>query len=318
MIQEMFMKFRFRHFVSPIRCFSLPAVVFLILAGTATAQDLEPRSFSQAPVGMNFAALTYGYASGEVLFDQAVPITEATGRVSNVVAAYVRTLGVFGASAKFAAILPYAWGHWQGLLNGDYASTSRSGFADPRLQLSVNFLGAPAIKMSEMKTYTHNTVVGASLQVVVPLGQYKPEKLINLGQNRWAFRPRLGVSQKMGAWTLEAMGSVWLFTENPDFYGGSKVTQDPLWSVQADVIHQFPSGIWFGVGAGISRGGKTASDGVYGNTYKKNTRWAALISYPLARRHSVKLIYIDGLSTRLGADFDQISITYQMRWGGEK
>jgi len=313
----MLMKLRFRSgflFFRPL----LPVLAILTMAGTAIAQDLEPRSFSQTPVSMNFVSMTYGYSIGEVLFDQAVPITDANGRVSNVVTAYVRTFGFFGASAKLAAVVPYAWGHWQGFLDGDYASTSRSGFADPRLQLSVNFLGAPAIKMSEMRTYKNNTVVGASLQVVVPLGQYSPEKLINLGQNRWAFRPRLGVSQKVGRWALEAMGSVWLYTENPDFYGGSKVTQDPLWAFQANVIHSFPSGIWFGVGAGFSRGGKTASDGVYGNTYKKNTRWAALISYPLARRHSVKVIYIDGLSTRLGADFDQVSISYLFRWGGEK
>jgi len=311
------MKFRFRSGSLIFRPF-LSILAIVVMAGTSTAQDLEPRSFSQAPVGMNFMSLTYGYSVGDVLFDQAVPITEAGGRVNNVAAAYVRTLGFFGASAKFAAIMPYAWGYWSGLLDGDFADTSRSGFGDPRLQLSVNFLGAPAIKMSEMKTYTNNTVVGGSLQVVVPLGQYNPEKLINLGQNRWAFRPRLGLSHRTGRWTLEAMGSVWLYTGNPDFFGGSRVTQDPLWAVQANVIHSFPSGIWFGVGAGFSRGGKTASDGVYGNTYKKSTRWAALISYPLARRHSVKVIYIDGLSTRLGSDFDQVSISYLMRWGGEQ
>ncbi len=289
----------------------------LLLAATAGAQDLEPRSFSQAPVGMNFAALAYGHATGEVLFDQAVSITDATGRVNSLAAAYVRTLSVFGASAKVQAVLPYAWGHWSGLLDGKYASTNRSGFSDPRVQLSVNFVGAPAIKMSEMKTYTKSTVVGASLQVLIPLGQYKPEKLINLGQNRWGFRPRVGVSHKVRGWTLEAMGSVWLYTENPDFYGGKKVTQDPLWSFQGNVIHQFPSGLWAGVGAGISRGGKTTSDGVYGDNYKKNTRWAAIFSYPLTRTHSVKLVYVDGLRTRLGSNFDQITVSYQIRWGGE-
>jgi len=314
MIQKMFQVHPFR---SPVCGLLVPVAVFLVMAGTAVAQDLEPRSFSQAPVGMNFVALNYGYASGEVLFDQAVPITEAHGRVNTLAAAYVRTLSVFGASAKLTGIIPYAWGHWQGLLDGEYASTSRTGLADPRVQLAVNFVGAPAIKMSQMRTYTNNTVAGASLQVVVPVGQYKPEKLINLGQNRWAFRPRVGISHKTHGLTLEAMGSVWLFTENPDFYGGAKVTQDPLWSFQANIIHQFPSRLWFGLGAGFSRGGKTASDGVYGDSYKKNTRWAAIFSYPLALRHSVKLIYIDGLRTRLGSNFDQISVSYQFRWGGE-
>lgn len=293
------------------------ATAFVLLAGTAGAQDLEPRSFSQTPVGMNFAGLAYGYATGDVLFDQAVPITEATGRVSSLAAAYVRSLNFFGASGKLQAVLPYAWGHWSGLLDGDYVDTNRSGFSDPRVMLSVNFIGAPAIKMSQMRTYTKSTVVGASLQVLVPLGQYNPDKLINLGQNRWGFRPRLGVSHKVKGWTLEAMASVWLYTDNPDFYGGKTVSQDPLYSVQGNVIHQFGSGIWAGVGFGISRGGKVSSDGVYSDSYKKNTRWAAILSYPLTRTTSVKVLYVDGLRTRLGSDFDQISVSYQVRWGGE-
>jgi hypothetical protein len=292
-------------------------LVILILAGTAVAQDLEPRSFSQTPVGMNFGALSYGYASGEVLFDQAVPITDASGKVNSLGAAYVRTLGLFGMSSKLKVIVPYAWGDWSGLLDGEYASTSRTGFSDPRVELSLNFVGAPAIKMSEMRTYNKHTVVGASLLVSVPLGQYDPEKLINLGQNRWGFRPRLGISHKVKGLTLEAMGSVWLFTENPDFFGGKKVTQDPLWSLQCNAIRQYRSGIWFGLGIGFSRGGKVASDGVYSDSYKKNTRWAVVFSYPLARVQSVKLMYVDGLRTRLGSDFNQISVSYQIRWGGE-
>jgi len=288
----------------------------LLLAGTVAAQDLEPRSFSQAPVGMNFGVLSFSNASGDVLFDQAVPITKATGRVNSLLAGYVRTLDFFGVSAKFKAFLPYSWGYWSGLLDGAFVDTNREGFSDPRVELSVNFLGAPAIKMSEMRTYAQNTVVGASLRVVVPLGQYYPEKLMNLGQNRWAFRPRVGVSHKAMGWTLEAIADVWLYTENPDFFGGAKVTQDPLWSAQGNLIHQSRSGVWLGAGIGLSRGGKVASDGVYGDTYKKSTRWGLIISYPLDRVHTVNVMYINGLRARLGADFDQISLSYQIRWGG--
>lgn len=302
------MTFRFRLLVI--------ATAFALMAGTARAQDLEPRSFSMAPVGMNFGVLSYSNASGDVLFDQAVPITQATGRVNTLVAGYVRTLDFFGVSSKFKALLPYSFGYWSGLLDGAFVDTHREGFSDPRVELSVNFIGAPAIKMSEMRTYDKNTVVGASLQVVVPLGQYYPEKLMNLGQNRWAFRPRLGVSHKTMGWTMEAIADVWLYTENPDFYGGAKVTQDPLWSLQGNIIRQFRSGVWFGAGIGFSRGGKVASDGVYGDTYKKSTRWGLIFSYPLNRVHTVNAMYINGLKARLGADFDQISISYQIRWGG--
>jgi len=292
--------------------------ILLFWTSMALGQELEPRSFSQTPVGMNFAAVAYSYASGEVLFDQAVPITDAEGRVSNVAAAYVRTLDFFGASAKLTGVIPYAWGAWDGLLNGEYAATSRSGFADPQVKLSVNFLGAPAMTMSQMRNYTKKTVVGTSLLVTVPVGQYDSEKLINLGQNRWSFRPRVGISHEIGRWTVESMASVWLYTENPDFYGGHKVSQDPLWSLQFDAVYQFRRGFWMGVGAGFSRGGKVASDGVYGDSYKKNSRWAALIAYPITATQSVKVTYINGLRTRLGSDFDQVSVAYQVRWGGVK
>jgi hypothetical protein len=303
---------------APIRHALLSALVVLTLAVPSRGQDLEPRSFSQAPVGMNFGVLTYGHAGGEVLFDQAVPITEAQGRLNNLAVAYVRTLDFFGASAKAVVALPYAWGHWHGFLDGSYADVTRSGFSDLRLQLAVNFIGAPAIRMSEMKSYRNRTVVGASLQAVVPTGQYDPEKLINLGANRWAFRPRLGMSHRTGRLSLEAIASVWLFADNPDFYGGVRLHQDPLWSLQGHAVYQFPSGVWFGLGAGLSRGGKNSSNGVYGDSYKKNTRWAGILSYPLARRYSVKLLYINGIKTRLGSDFDQLSVSLQARWGGER
>ena len=76
----------------------LPAVL-LLWAGAACAQELEPRSFSQVPVGMNFAALTLGYAEGSMLFDQATNVEDVTGEITSLGTAYVRSLDFFGASA---------------------------------------------------------------------------------------------------------------------------------------------------------------------------------------------------------------------------
>ncbi|RKZ15582.1 transporter [bacterium] len=296
----------------------LVAAALLCLATVAAGQDLEPRSFSQTPVGMNFAVVALGYAEGTMLFDQATTLEDVTGEITSVAAVYVRTLDFFGASAKATAILPVMWGDWAGMYQGEFRTASRRGVADPMLELSVNFIGAPAIGMSGMRSYSNKWVVGASVRAAVPVGQYYPEKLINLGTNRWALRPRLGASRKSGPLALEAMASVWLFTENDDFFGGAHLAQEPLWSLQFNVIYQFPSRIWFGLGAGMSRGGQTKTNGVTTDTYKKNTRWAGLVSVPLNRRHSLKLIYINGLHTRAGADFDQVSLAWSMHWGGKK
>ncbi len=295
----------------------LMAIVFLCVATTAFGQDLEPRSFSQAPVGMSFAVVALGYAEGDMFFDQATTLEDVTGEITSVAAAYVRTLDIFGASAKVSAAVPVLWGDWEGRYQGERASASRRGVADPQFELSVNFVGAPAMKMSELRGYAQKWIAGASMKVSVPVGQYYPEKLINLGANRWAFRPRLGVSRKAGPLTLEAMGSVWLYADNTDFFGGTLLEQEPLWAMQFNGVYQLPSRIWFGLGAGLSRGGQVMANGVKSDTYRKSTRWAAIVSVPLGPWHGVKLIYINGLRTRVGSDLDQISLAWSMHWGAE-
>ncbi len=289
----------------------------LLLAGNTLAQDLEPRSFSQTPTGMNFAVVAFGHGQGSMLFDQATTLEDVTGEVTSVASAFVHTLNFFGVSAKATAIVPIVWGDWEGMYQGEQAQTSRRGMADPQLELSVNFLGAPAMTMKEMRAFKQKWVVGASIKAVVPLGQYDPAKLINLGTNRWGFRQRLGVSYKSGPWTLEAIGSVWLFTSNNDFYGGALLEQGPLWAGQLSAVYQFPSRVWIGLGAGLSRGGQTTVNAIASDTYKKNTRWATMIAIPLNRQHSLKFVYINGLRTRIGSDFNQVTLAWSMRWGGK-
>ena len=291
-------------------------VICLFMAGAATAQDLEPRAFSPAPTGLNFAMLAYGYSSGNVFFDTSLPIEDAEGELHSAATVYVRTFSFFGASAKAAGIVPFAWGDWQGELDGEFKTTSRTGFADPIVQLSVNFVGAPALPMRDFVTYGEGTIVGASLQASIPVGQYYSDKLVNLGANRWMFRPRLGFSSKFGRWVFELIGGVKLFTENSDSYGGHVVQQEPLWSLQADLIYAFKRGFWLGLAAGMGRGGQSTVDGVKKDTYQQNGRLGVILTIPMNRSQSVKLIYIAGLKTRIGADFDTLNVAYQFRWGG--
>ena len=184
-----------------------------------------------------------------------------------------------------------------------------------RVQIAVNFIGAPALAARELATYRETTVVGVALQIVAPSGEYYPDKLVNLGSNRWAFRPRIGVSHTAGRWTLEAYGDVWLYTDNTDFLGGMTLEQDPFWVVQGHVLYTFRRGLWLGVNAGFANGGRTTVDGEE-KDFQENTRLGATLSIPLGRRHALKLVYVGGIATRLGADFDTFNLAYQYRWGG--
>jgi hypothetical protein len=300
-----------------LKIFTLLTAIF-IGSQSAWAQDMEPRSFSPAPVGMNFGVISVGRASGDLLFEQSTKLENVSGTITNVAAVYARTLSFFGASSKMVVVVPMIWGEWEGIYKGNFETASRTGIGDPFVEWSVNFIGAPAMKLSEMRNYQQRWVVGASVKVVVPVGQVIPEKLINLGANRWAVRPRLGVSRKVGRATLEAMTSVWLFQDNKEFLGDKRFEKDPLWALQFNGVYQWPSGFWVGVAGGFSRGGQTAVGDLKSDSYQKSTIWAAVVSAPISKRHSIKLLYVDGLSTRIGADLTNVSMAWAWRWGGEK
>jgi len=287
-----------------------------VWTAAARAQDLQPRAFSPAPVGLNTVLLGYALSEGNVFFDQALLIEDATGEVHGISATYVRTFGVFGKLAKVAAVVPFAFGHWEGLVDSVPASTSREGFADPRIQLAVNFIGAPAVTLKDFRTYSEGTIVGASVLAVVPLGQYDPTKLINLGSDRWAFRPRVGFSSRIKRLTLEAMADVWLFTEIPEAYGQTTVSQSPIWALHGNVIYLFKRGFWAGVSGGLAVGGETTVNGVEKNNEQDNSRFAATLAVPLNRRLSLRLFYINSVKTAMGADFDFYNISVQYSWGG--
>jgi len=289
--------------------------IIIVSTGAAVAQDLQPRAFSPAPVGLNTVLVGYALSSGNVFFDQALLIEDATGDVHAITTSYVRTFGVLGKLAKITAVVPYAFGDWQGKVNGVPASTSREGFSDPRVQVAVNFIGAPAVRLKDFRTYREGTIVGASVLAVVPLGQYEATKLINLGSDRWALRPRLGFSSRIERLTLEGMADVWLYTDIPEAYGGTTISQDPIWALHGNVIYAFKNGVWTGVSGGMARGGETTVNGVEKDNAQKNSRFAATLAVPLNRRLSLRFFYINSVKTALGADFDFYNVSLQYTWG---
>ena len=291
-------------------------LVIVVWVGAAPAQDLQPRAFSPAPVGLNTVLLGYALSSGNVFFDQALPIEDATGEVHGITTAYVRTLGLFGRLAKLSAVVPFAVGDWEGEVNGVPASTSREGFADPRVELAVNFIGAPAVKLQDFRTYSEGTIVGASLLAIVPLGQYDPTKLINLGSDRWALRPRLGFSSRIKRLTLEAMVDGGSLTDSAEAYGQTTISQDPIWAIHGNVIYIFKNGVWMGVSGGLATGGSTTVNDIENDNSQQNERLAATLAVPLSKRLSLRLFYINSVKTALGADFSVYNLSLQYTWGG--
>jgi hypothetical protein len=132
-----------------------------------------------------------------------------------------------------------------GVRPGTSISQSSSGFADPSMQLVVNLLGTPPLRGGvDLLNYEPTFSLDLAMLIAFPIGEYESEKLVNLGLNRWYGRVALPFKYHFGVFdpghmsSLEVIPSVWLFAENSDFMG-QKLENDPLWSLEAHLTHDF-------------------------------------------------------------------------------
>jgi hypothetical protein len=295
----------------------IPATLFLaLLGGQVQAQEIEPRAYTNAPVGVNFLIAGYIYTEGGLVFDPSVPLKNANLEINSGVVAYARSLDVWGKSAKFDVLVPYATLSGDADYLGAPVSRDVSGLGDPRLRFSINFHGAPALSLQDFRSYEQDLIVGASVQVSVPIGQYDDDRLVNIGTNRWFVKPEIGVSKAWGPWTLELSTAATFFGDNDDFFGGKHREQDPIYSLQGHLVYGFPSGIWAALTGSYLTGGRTTLDGVRGNDLQESTRIGATLALPVDRHNSIKLYASSGVTMRTGTDFDIYGIAWQHRWGG--
>jgi hypothetical protein len=292
-----------------------PAMAALLLAASsASTAELEPRAYVNTPPGVNFLIAGYAYSSGGLSTASSSPLQDARLDMHTAVLAYARSMDFWGKSGKFDVIVPWSDLSGTALVNGSPRSRQVSGFNDPRFRLSVNFFGAPALSLEDFAKYQPDLLVGVSVQVSAPLGQYDPDKMVNLGSNRWFVKPDMGVSKAWGPWTLELSGGVTFYTRNDDYFGGKTLEQDPLYSTQAHLTRDLGLGAWGALDATYDYGGRTTVDGVRNSDLQGNSRAGATLALPVNRNNSVKLHASTGVTTRAGNDYDLAMAMWQYRW----
>ena len=290
-------------------------LLVLLLAASAGGQALEPRFYSNAPKGLNFFLSGYTYSTGGLLTDPALKLTDANLRLHMPFVAYARSGSVFGKSAKFDVVVPYGFLSGDAVQDGTPVDREVDGFADPQFRCSINLIGAPALALEEFRDYRQNFILGTSLLVAAPLGQYDTDKLVNIGQNRWSFKPELGASTTFGPLILELAGAVAVYTDNDNFNGQLR-KQEPVYSVQGHVVYTLKNGIWAALNATHYAGGKTTVDDVERDDRQANNRFGATLAFPVNRNHSIKLYASAGVAARTGSDFNTYGAAWQYRWGG--
>jgi hypothetical protein len=288
-----------------------------VLASGATlaqAQSIEPRAYSAAPTGLNFVIAGVAETTGGLSFDTSVPLTDPDLKVRTAIFAYARTLDLWGRPGKVDVIAPVNSLRGDALYRGAPIERNVDGFGDPLVRVSVILYGARAMTPAQFRAFKQDVLVGVSLQVSPPLGQYDGDRLINLGSHRWSFKPEVGVSKAAGPWIAELKGAATIFTDNNDFFGGGSRTQKPLYSLQANAIYNFKPGVWASLDGTYYTGGRSTVNRSLNNDLQRNWRVGATLAMPLTSQQSIKFYASKGVSARTGNNFDLIGIAWQYRW----
>ena len=293
----------------------LIALTFLI-AFVTNAQDLDPRAYLRVPIGTTTAFGGFNLSSGDIVTDPSLAIQNVKANVQAFSFGVSRSFDVFGKTSQILVALPYSWAQVSGDVGEQFREVTRSGMADTRLRFSTLLLGGDAGTLEEVMKEPKETILGLGLHVSVPTGEFFPDKLINLGTNRWAFRPEIAVSQPLGKrWQADLYSGVWFFTKNSTFYPGTSVReQKPMAAFQAHISYNIKALLWVAFDATFYAGGTSVIDKDFQDDRQNNTRLGVTAVIPTGKLSSLKFTASAGAVVRIGQDFTTYSIGWQKTW----
>ena len=293
-------------------CLTAALVGASLASPGALAQDLTPRTYWPAPKGTRVLVVGYSHQTGDVVTDPSIPIAGVDSRIDSAVLAYQQTLDLFGRTGNFQLTLPWVDGTTTGMVGDAPGRRDVTGIGDISATLTINLIGAPSMSAAEFQELRKNPrpILGASIKILAPTGEYENDKLINIGTNRWAMRFQLGYIRPLTPkWLLEISAGAWFFQDNDEFVGATR-EQDPIGALNINLVRRFSPGFWASLDLNYYLGGHSTLDGERNADLQRNSRAGLSIAFPLRRRHALKLGFSEGVVTESGGDFRTITLNY--------
>ena len=290
------------------------SLYFLLNGQVLCAQEIEPRNYAVVPKNMNVIGLSGSISHGDVVADVTTLVKGLTITSTAVSLVYVHTFSVFQKLSRVQVTMPFVFINAGATIYGMDTVGPRAGFADARIRIGMNLIGSPVMAAKDFQKFREETVLGLSLVFSVPIGQYGPENLVNIGTNRWGVKPELGFSKRQGSWYLEMYAGVWFFTENQEYLKDLTMVSNPLLSFQGHISYNFKNKSWVGINGGYSVGGTTNLEGMDRDDGQSNFRLGATYSKPIDKRNSLKFLFNTGIAVRAGQNYTAFTIIYQYSW----
>ncbi len=299
------------------KLFTIIALVLVVASPLESlAQELAPRAYWPAPKGLNLVLAGYQYSTGDVLLDPSLPIEGVEADTNFLTLTYLRTFNFAGRTTNLQLNLPYANSDAQGFSQGVFREREFSAFADARARVSVNLLGAPTMDVQGFQKLRQSPqpILGVSLMVSMPTGDYDNTKLFNAGANRWGIKPAIGFIYPIRPTVLlEFEVGAWFYEDNDDFLGENR-EQDSIVSASMHLVRRIRPGFWASLDFNYYEGGRTTVGDARRDDRQENSRIGATLVWPFKRVHAIRSSASTGISTSAGGDFTTFTIAYAYAW----
>src|SRR5215469_9413475 len=263
--------FRVKRMLSRHSIWVMLVALALLCAQATSAQFTDPRNYQNTPVGVNQVEVAYAYARSNASVDPYIVIEGARLNLNQWALSYTRYFGLFGHTAWVAPGIPLA------VLNGSILGTkvngSVSGAGDTSYEFGMLLIGGRALTPEEFTDYKTTTTVGVSLIMTAPTGLYRPDKVLNLGADRWSFKPEIGVSYPFGRgqrWVLDGYANCSFYTDNTSYHGVQILKQAPLPGFEAHLSYGFGERLVASFDTRTSFRGDTTVSGLAQDNPQKN------------------------------------------------
>ena len=308
------------HSIASVKCPSVllvcSAIVVLGLPWSTHAQFTDPRNYQNFPVGVNQLELAYGYAHANSSIDPAIVTAGAKLNLNQISIGYTRYFSLFHRMAWIEPSIPIAVVN--GSTSGTDVSGSVAGAGDTSYEFATSLKGGPALSVEEFTNYKPTTTVGVSLAVTAPTGVYSPDKILNLGEDRWSFKPEVALSYPFGPqqkWAVDGYANSYFYTTNTSYRGVEILRQEPLPGFEGHLSYLFLDSILVSLDTRCSFRGETSVNGLNQNDSQRNFILGSEVIIDLNARNSLSVTLAKAVVHQNGPTVTGISVKYDYLWG---
>jgi hypothetical protein len=296
-----------------------PVMICLALAVLHThawAQFTDPQTYQNTPVGINQLELAYAYVRSNTSIDTSFIVTGAKFNLNQGLIDYTRYFAFLHRTAWVEASIPVA--NLNGSITGTTIAGSTTGSGDSAYTAAILLKGGPALSPEQFAEAETTTSIGLSLSTTAPTGQYNPNKLLNLGSDRWSFKPELAISKPFGPeqrWVFDAYANSYFYTDNASYRGAEVLRQRALLGLEGHISYGFNNTISASLDTRYSFRGDTTVGGVNQDNPQRNFILGSEIVVSPNSRNSFIFEFAKATVHKNGPSLTGFAVKYDYTWG---